>query len=115
MSYIDAMIAAVPVANKEQYLAYARETGAIFKEFGATECVETWGDDIPDGKVTDFRRSVMATGEEAVVLSWIIWPDKATRDDGWTKVMQDDRMAQMQTPYDGKRMIHGGFEPFPGL
>ena len=115
MSYIDAMIAAVPVANKEQYLAYARETGAVFKEFGATECVETWGDDIPEGKVTDFRRSVAATEEETVVLSWIRWPDKAARDAGWTKVMQDRRMAQLQMPYDGKRMIHGGFAPLLGL
>lgn len=110
MSYIDGMIAAVPTANKDEYLAHAREAGAIFKEHGATKCVETWGDDVPDGKVTDFRRSVLATADETVVFSWISWPDKAARDAGWAKIMQDQRMAAMKMPFDGKRMIYGGFE-----
>ncbi|MET0271699.1 MAG: DUF1428 domain-containing protein [Phenylobacterium sp.] len=111
MSYIDGMIAAVPTANKEAYLAHARATGAIFKEHGATKCVEAWGDDVPEGKVTDFRRAVQATTDETVVFSWITWPDKAARDAGWEKIMQDTRLQAMEMPFDGKRMIYGGFQP----
>jgi uncharacterized protein YbaA (DUF1428 family) len=110
MSYIDGMIAAVPNANKAEYLAHARKAAAIFREHGATKCVETWGDDVPDGKVTDFRRAVQANADETVVFSWITWPDKATRDAGWPKIMQDSRMADMKMPFDGKRLVHGGFE-----
>ena len=110
MSYIDGMIAAVPTANKEAYLAHARAADAIFKEHGASQCVETWGDDIPDGKVTDFRRAVQATADETIVLSWITWPNKAAHDAGWAKVMQDERMTKLDMPFDGKRMIFGGFE-----
>jgi len=111
MSYIDGMVAAVPAANKEQYLQHARETAAIFRECGATKCVDTWGDDVPEGKLTDFHRAVQAEPGEAIVFSWITWPDKATRDAGWAKAMQDERLSKMQMPFDGKRMIYGGFAP----
>ena len=110
MSYIDGMVAAVPTANREAYLAHARAAATIFREHGATRIVETWGDDIPDGKLTDFRRAVQATADETVVFSWITWPDKAARDAGWAKIMQDSRMAATEMPFDGKRMIYGGFE-----
>jgi uncharacterized protein YbaA (DUF1428 family) len=110
MSYIDGMIAAVPKANKDAYLAYARALAPIFREHGAMKLVDTWGNDVPDGKVTDFRRAVQANADETVVFSWITWPDKATRDAGWPKIMQDPRMAEMKMPFDGKRMVHGGFE-----
>jgi uncharacterized protein YbaA (DUF1428 family) len=82
MSYIDGMVAAVPTAKKQDYLAHARAMAAIFKEHGASRCVDAWGDDVPDGQVTDFRRAVQATADETVVFSWITWPDKATRDAG---------------------------------
>jgi uncharacterized protein YbaA (DUF1428 family) len=111
MSYVDGMVAAVPTANKDAYLAHARVAAAIFREHGASQCFENWGDDIPEGEVTDFRRAVQANADETVVLSWITWPDKATRDAGWAKVMQDARMHAQQMPFDGKRMIYGGFEP----
>ena len=111
MSYVDGFVAAVPKANKDQYLAHAKESAKIFKELGATKCIETWEDDVPDGKVTDFHRAVQAKPDEAVVFSWITWPDKATRDDAWKKSMEDDRMKNMQMPFDGKRMIYGGFAP----
>jgi uncharacterized protein YbaA (DUF1428 family) len=81
----------------------------IFKELGALAVVETWGDDIPDGKVTDFKMAVKAEANENVVFSWIIWPDKATRDEGQKKMMEDPRFADMAMPFDGKRMIYGGF------
>ncbi|NEX95217.1 DUF1428 domain-containing protein [Caulobacter sp. 17J65-9] len=110
MSYVDGMVAAVPTANKDAYLAHARAMAAIFKEYGATRVVETWGDDVPEGKVTDFRRSVQATPDETVVFSWVTWPDKAARDAGWAKMMQDTRMQAHDMPFDGKRMIYGGFE-----
>jgi uncharacterized protein YbaA (DUF1428 family) len=110
MSYIDGMIAAVPKANKGAYLAYAQALAPIFREHGAVKLVDTWGDDVPDGKVTDFRRAVQANAEETVVFSWVTWPDKATRDAGWPKIMQDARMAEMKMPFDGKRMVYGGFE-----
>lgn len=109
MSYIDGMIAAVPTARKEEYIAHARATGAIFKEHGALSCTEAWGDDVPAGKLTDFPRAVQATADETVVFSWITWPDKATRDAGWGKIMQDERMMSIPMPFDGKRLIHGGF------
>jgi uncharacterized protein YbaA (DUF1428 family) len=110
MNYVDGFVAAVPNANRDAYLAHAREAGEIMKRNGALKCVETWGDDVPDGKVTDFNRAVQAAPGETVVFSWVVWPDKATRDAGWEKMMQDERMKDMQMPFDGKRMIYGGFE-----
>lgn len=110
MAYIDGMVAAVPTANKEEYLKHARISAGIFKECGALSCIETWGNDVPEGKVTDFRRAVQAKPDETIVLSWITWPDKKTRDGGMQKVMQDPRMKDMKMPFDGKRMIYGGFE-----
>ena len=110
MSYIDGMVCAVAADGKEAFLSHARATDAIFKEHGALKCVENWGDDVPEGKVTDFRRAVQAAEGEVVVLSWVIWPDKATRDAGWAKVMEDPRMHAAEMPFDGKRMIYGGFE-----
>ncbi len=110
MSYIDGVVCAVPTLNKEKFVAHARASAALFKEVGATRVVENWGSDVPDGKVTDLKRAVQATAEETVVFSWVAWPDKSTRDAGWAKLMQDPRMQKMDMPYDGKRMIFGGFE-----
>lgn len=109
MSYMDGFVAAVPTANKAAYKAHAAEASAIFFEFGALRLVETWGDDVPRGEVTDFYRAVDARDDESVVFSWIEWPDKATRDAGMAKLMTDPRMQDMQMPFDGKRMIYGGF------
>ena len=77
---------------------------------GALRVVETWGDNVPKGKVTDFYRSVQATDEETVVFSWIEWPSKDARDAAWKKMETDERMKGMETPFDGKRLIYGGFE-----
>jgi uncharacterized protein YbaA (DUF1428 family) len=111
MSYMDAMVTAVPTARKADYLAHAQAVIPIMKEFGAERFIEGWGDDVPTGKLTDFFRAVQATEGETVVVSWIMWPDKATRDAGWAKIMEDPRLAAMEMPFDGKRMIWGGFEP----
>lgn len=110
MPYIDATVIAVPTAKKEAYLAFAQRVDPLFIEAGALKVVDAWGEDVPEGKVTDFRRAVQATAEETVVLGWITWPDKATRDAGWARVEQDERMRALDMPFDGKRMIFGGFE-----
>ena len=113
MSYIDGFVVAVPAANKEAYRKLAAKAAPLFKEFGATRFVECWGDDVPDGQTTDFRRAVKAEKDEVVVFSWIEYPSKAVRDAANEKVMADPRMKEMgeQMPFDGKRMIYGGFMP----
>ena len=111
MSYVDGFVAAVPTANKDAYLALAKEASAIFREYGATEVVECWGDDVPEGKVTDFRRAVKAEANETIVFSWIVWPSKEARDVGNKKCQDDPRMKMEGAPFDGKRMIYGGFQP----
>ena len=113
MAYIDGFVMAVPNANRDTFIAHAKKFDALFLECGATRVVEGWGDDVPEGKVTDFRRAVQATPDESVVFSWIEWPDKAARDSGMERVMKDPRMdpATNPMPFDGKRMIFGGFAP----
>jgi uncharacterized protein YbaA (DUF1428 family) len=111
MSYVEGFVIAVPTANKDKFVDHAQRVDVKFLEFGATRVVECWGDDVPDGKQTDFKRAVQATPEEAVVFSWIEWPDKATRDAAYSKIMADAEMSAEVMPFDGKRMIFGGFAP----
>ena len=111
MAYVEGFVAAVPAANKEAYRKHAADAASLFKEFGATRMVETWGDDVPDGKVTDFKSAVKAGPDEVVVFSWLEYPNKAARDAANEKIMSDPRMKEMgaSMPFDGKRMIFGGF------
>src|SRR5437868_15444342 len=111
MSYIDGFVIAVPKQNKQKFIEHAKRTDSVFIENGATRVLECWGDDVKDGKLTDFRRAVQAKDDEAVVFSWIEWPDKATRDAAIAKVMNDPRMKNQPMPFDGKRMTFGGFSP----
>lgn len=113
MSYIDGFLAAVPTANKDRFIAHARSMDALFIEFGALRVTECWADDVPHGQLTDFYRAVQAKEDEAVVFSWIEWPDKPTREAGMKKMMEDPRMdpASNPMPFDGKRLIYGGFMP----
>lgn len=113
MSYMDGMVAAVPTANKEAYLAHCREAAVLFKEFGAESLVELWGDDIPEGKVNSLHTAVMRKPDETVVMSFITWPSKEVRDAAFQKMQTDERMRDMKMPFDGKRMIFGGFTVLP--
>lgn len=113
MPYIDGFVAPVPVASKDAYKAHAAKAWEIFERLGMQAMWECWGDDIPDGEVTSFRLAVQAKEDETVVFSFSVWPDKATRDAGWQKMMSDpELMAGMgEMPFDGKRMFWGGFQP----
>ncbi len=117
MGYIDGFVIAVPKANKQKFIDHATMADDMFIEMGATRILECWGDDVPSGKTTDFRMAVKANDDEDVVFSWIEWPDKATRDAGMAKMMapdfKDPRMDAETNPmpFDGKRMIFGGFAP----
>ncbi len=109
MTYVDGFVVPVPAGKQEAYREMAALAATIFKEHGAIRLVECWGDDVPDGKVTDFRRAVNAQAGETVLFSWIEWPSKAARDEGSKKVMSDLSLKMDDMPFDGKRMIYGGF------
>jgi uncharacterized protein YbaA (DUF1428 family) len=112
MSYVDGFLVAAPTANKDAYRDFAMEAWPLFAEFGATRMVEGWGDDVPDGKLNDYRGAVQAKEDETVLFSWVEYPDRATRDAAGQKMMADPRMEAMGAmPFDGTRMIYAGFAP----
>lgn len=112
MSYIDGFVVAVPTANKESYQQFAEKAAGVFKEYGALKVVECWGDDVPDGKLTSFPMAVKCQADETVVFSWILWPSREARNEGMKQAMSDPRLqpGQSPMPFDGKRIIFGGFE-----
>ena len=115
MSYFDGFVLAVPTAHKDKFIAHATLGDAVFQDEGALRIVEAWGDDVPKGKVTDFQGAVQAKDDETIVFAWVEWPDKAHRDDVMARSeewMADPRMDPENNPmpFDGKRMIFGGFE-----
>ena len=111
MSYVDGFLIPVPNARKDEYRAHEAKWWPFFQDKGATSRVVCWGDDVPKGKVTDFHRAVDLLADETVVLAWMTWPDKATRDKAIGDMMQDPAMEAMEMPFDGKRMVFGGFAP----
>ena len=113
MNYVDGFLVPVPTAKKAQYIDVAEKSAVLFKEFGALSVVECWEDDVPEGKVTSFPMAIEREEGESVVFSWITWPSKEVRDIGMQKVMDDPRMPSDPDmfPFDGKRMIFGGFVP----
>jgi uncharacterized protein YbaA (DUF1428 family) len=125
MSYIDGFVIAVPTANKQKFIDHAKLGDSVFLDLGATRVLECWGDDVPEGKLTDFRKAVQAKDDETVVFSWIEWPDKKTRDAAMAKMNDwmshpekaDPRMNPEKNPmpFDGKRLIFGGFTPLVEL
>ncbi|MYZ48519.1 DUF1428 domain-containing protein [Propylenella binzhouense] len=111
MNYVDGFVIAVPTANKEAFRKMAAEIAPVFREHGALKVVECWGDDVPDGKTTDFKRAVKAEPDETVVFSWVVWPSKEIRDAGNKRIMEDPRMQSPDMSiFDGRRMIFGGFQ-----
>ena len=112
MTYVDGFLAAVPTANRKKFIEHARVAADVIKECGALSIVECWGDDVPEGKVTSFPMAVKRKDDETVVFAWIVWPSKDVRDAGMKKMMEDPRMqsADNPLPFDGQRMIFGGFE-----
>jgi uncharacterized protein YbaA (DUF1428 family) len=110
MTYVDGFVAAVPNANKQAFIDHATSSAKLFKEYGALGVTENWGDEVPDGKLTSFPMAVKKEADETVVFSWVRWPSKAVRDEGWKKIMEDPRMKDGKMPFDGKRIIYGGFE-----
>ena len=112
MNYIDGFVAAVPTANREAFRRHAEAAAAVFREHGALGVSECWGDDVPDGTLTSFPLAVQRKADETVVFSWVAWPSRAVRDAGMKKVMTDPRLQPDRNPmpFDGKRLIYGGFE-----
>jgi len=121
MSYIDGFVIAVPTANKQKFIEHAKLGDSVFMDLGAIRILECWGDELNDGKDTDFRKAVLAESDETVVFSWIEWPNKETRDAAMKKMTEwmnnpekvDPRMDPEKNPmpFDGKRLIYGGFKP----
>ena len=110
MSYHTGSVAAVPTANREAYRAHAARAWPHFQRRGALRMVETWGEDVPDGTLTSFPMAVKLQEGEVVVFSWVTWPDRATADACFDKMQDDPDFANMDMPFDGKRMMWGGFE-----
>ena len=112
MTYFEGFVVPVPEANKDSYRKHASEFAPLVQEFGVKRMVEAWDSDVPEGKVTDFRKAVDAKPDEKVVFSWFEYPNKQERDSATEKFMSDPRMKKMgaDMPFDGKRMIVGGFE-----
>ncbi|MDO5658488.1 MAG: DUF1428 domain-containing protein [Paracoccus sp. (in: a-proteobacteria)] len=114
MTYITGTVTPVPAANKDAFIAHARAVWPMFARHGALRQVEAWGEDIPHGQQTDFWRAIQAEDGEVPVFSFTVWPDRATCDAAWAKIMseaQPELAAMEQMPYDGRRMFWGGFAP----
>lgn len=112
MTYVDGYVIPVPKANKAKYIQLAEEAAVVFKDHGALSVMENWADDVPDGKVTSLPMAVKCEEDEVVVFSWIVWPSREVRDTGNKAAMEDSRMQNWDPklmPFDGKRMIFGGF------
>lgn len=112
MNYVGGYVVPVPNANRDTYRKLALEMAALFKQSGALQVVECWGDDVPEGKVTSFSMAVQRKPDETVVFSWVVWPSKQVRDEGMKKVMEHPGMQKGPAgiPFDGQRMIFGGFQ-----
>jgi uncharacterized protein YbaA (DUF1428 family) len=108
--YVDGIVVPVTEAKRDAYRDMAAKNAKIFREYGAVRIVETLADDVPHGKVTDFHRAVKAEDGETIAFSFIEWPDKATRDQAWGKIMENNRMEHGGDAMAGQRMFWGGFE-----
>ncbi len=113
MSYFDGCVLAVPTGKRDAYIRHSGTMAAILREHGAMEIIDAWGDDVPDGETTSFPMAVKKKPDETVVFSYIVWPDRKTRDAAWQAIHSDPRMSDENNPmpFDGSRMIFGGFVP----
>lgn len=111
MTYVDGFVCAVANQQRDAYLAHAECVAQIFKEYGALRVVECWEDDVPPGTTTSFPLAVRRRPHESVVFSWVMWPSREIRDTCMAKVISDPRLdpAINPMPFDGKRLIYGGF------
>ncbi len=112
MSYVDGFVAAVPTANKEAFIRHASDAAVVFREYGVLQVVECWGDDVPEGKQTSFSMAVKCQEDETVVFSWLVWPSREVRDQAMPRIMEDPRLQPdvNPMPFDGQRLIYGGFD-----
>ncbi len=112
MAYVDGFVLAVPKDRLDEYKRMAELGRAVWMELGALSYVENVADDVPYGELTSFPRAVQAKDDEVVVFSWITYASRADRDAIVAKVMADPRLKEFEQnmPFDGKRMIYGGFE-----
>jgi uncharacterized protein YbaA (DUF1428 family) len=117
MQYVDGVVIAVPTATREAYRAYAHRMGALFKEYGALAVVDCWGDDVPQGRLTSFPLAVRCEADETVVFSWVTWTSRQARDEAWRRLETEPRLrpGTSPMPFDGRRMIVGGFEVISAL
>jgi uncharacterized protein YbaA (DUF1428 family) len=113
--YVDATVIPIPAARRAEYIAWATKMDELFVKAGASRVVDCIGDDVPPGKVTDYFRAVQATGDEKIGFGWIEWPSKQVRDEAWKSMMDNEEMKNLGMPFDGKRMIFGGFVPIVGV
>ena len=109
MAYVDGFVIPVPDGQKDAFVAFNKKWAGWFKEMGAIASWDCWADEVPEGEVTDFHRAVALKEGETVVFSWMIWPDKPTREAAWAKLTEIEQEDEI--PFDGKRMIYGGFTP----
>ena len=112
MTYFEGFIVPVPAGNKDAYTKHGSGLAPLLREVGVKRQVEAWESDVPEGKLTDFKGAVKAEDWETIVFSWIEWPSKESRDEGWKQVMADPGLQPdpAAMPFDGKRMIYGGFK-----
>ncbi len=110
--YVNTYILGVSEDKKEQYTKLAEQFAEIAKDFGAVEIYENWEKEVPDGKHTDYRKAINALPNEKIVVSWTVWPDRKTAERAHRGMFEDPRMTKLgEMPFDGQRMILGGFEP----
>lgn len=112
MNYVDGFVAAVPTANKEAFIRHASDAAVVFREYGVLQVVECWGDDVPQGKQTSFPMAVKCRDDETVIFSWLVWPSREVRDEAMPRIMEDPRLQPdvNPMPFDGQRLIYGGFD-----
>jgi uncharacterized protein YbaA (DUF1428 family) len=120
MSYIDGFVVPVKTSRRQEYVDMAATMAKRYLEWGALTVFECWGDDVPEGKVTDFRRAVAAEPDETIVFSYVVWPSREARDAGNKKMMEDPELQQQMAaakdpPFSMQRMIYGGFAPIVEL